>query len=84
MRIVMCIQVSTLPSSPTGLARSPMMLETDKKLTSVFVQFLAVLSTTFLIQYSEIHIKNYNFVCCFVWLRNLVTHIEGETHAEDV
>jgi len=27
-------------------------------------------------------IQNYNFSCCFVWVWNLVTHIEGGTQAE--
>ena len=29
-------------------------------------------------------IQNYNFVCCFLWVRNLVARIEGRTQAEDV
>jgi hypothetical protein len=27
------------------------------------------------------NIKNYNFACCFVWVWNLVAHIEGRTWA---
>jgi hypothetical protein len=32
----------------------------------------------FVIQKYE-DIKNYNFACCFVWVYNLVSHIEGGT-----
>jgi hypothetical protein len=27
----------------------------------------------------EMYVKNYNFACCFVWVWNLVAHIEGGT-----
>ena len=29
-------------------------------------------------KYKDQDIQNYNFACCFVWVWNLVTHIEGE------
>jgi len=28
--------------------------------------------------------QQYNFACCFVWLRNVVTQIDGETYSDGV
>jgi hypothetical protein len=32
----------------------------------------------------NLNIKNSNFACCFVWVWNLVAHIEGRTYVEGV
>jgi len=29
-------------------------------------------------KYEDYNIQNYNFACCFVWVRNLACHIRGE------
>jgi hypothetical protein len=37
------------------------------------------LSSNLLSKNLKIKIHNYNFACCFVWVRNLVTDIKGGT-----
>jgi hypothetical protein len=63
----------------TTLNQSPIQEEIKSRLMECLLSFGAESFVfQFAIQKFKDYIEKYNFVCCFVWVRNLVARTDGE------